>query len=62
MQKRKLGSNNLEVSALGLGCMGLSHAMGLATDKREAIAKHVETRCDGSNHTASEQEQETGDA
>jgi aryl-alcohol dehydrogenase-like predicted oxidoreductase len=38
MQKRTLGSSGLEVSALGLGCMGLSHAMGPATDKQEAIA------------------------
>jgi aryl-alcohol dehydrogenase-like predicted oxidoreductase len=36
MQQRTLGTN-LAVSALGLGCMGLSHAMGPATDKREAI-------------------------
>ena len=37
MQKRKLGKGNLEVSALGLGCMGLSSAYGPATDKQEAI-------------------------
>ncbi len=37
MQKRKLG-NNLEVSAIGLGCMGLSHGMGLAADRQEGIA------------------------
>jgi aryl-alcohol dehydrogenase-like predicted oxidoreductase len=36
MQKRTLGTN-LEVSTLGLGCMGLSHAMGPATDTQEAI-------------------------
>jgi aryl-alcohol dehydrogenase-like predicted oxidoreductase len=36
MQKRKLGSN-LEVSALGLGCMGLSYGYGPATDTHEAI-------------------------
>ncbi len=36
MQKRKLG--NLEVSALGLGCMGLSFSYGPATEKSEAIA------------------------
>jgi len=36
MQKRKLGSG-LEVSALGLGCMGLSFAYGPATDKQQAI-------------------------
>ncbi|MDI1437177.1 aldo/keto reductase [Polyangium sorediatum] len=38
MQKRKLGKSNLEVSALGLGCMGLSFGYGAATDKQEAIA------------------------
>src|SRR5215831_18205850 len=38
MQRRKLGNNKLEVSALGLGCMGLSFGYGPATDKREAIS------------------------
>jgi aryl-alcohol dehydrogenase-like predicted oxidoreductase len=38
MQKRKLGKSGLEVSALGLGCMGLSFGYGPATDKRDAIA------------------------
>lgn len=37
MQKRKLGNSNLEVSALGLGCMGLSFAYGKAPDKQDAI-------------------------
>ena len=37
MQKRKLGKSNLEVSALGLGCMGLSYGYGPATDRQEAI-------------------------
>ncbi len=37
LQKRTLGKS-LEVSALGLGCMGLSHAYGPATDRREALA------------------------
>jgi aryl-alcohol dehydrogenase-like predicted oxidoreductase len=37
MQKRKLGNNGLEVSALGLGCMGLSFGYGPATNKQEAI-------------------------
>jgi aryl-alcohol dehydrogenase-like predicted oxidoreductase len=36
--KRKLGSSNLEVSAIGLGCMGLSFGLGPATDKKEALA------------------------
>lgn len=38
MQKRKLGNSNLEVSALGLGCMGLSFGYGPATEKQEAIS------------------------
>ncbi|MET0622991.1 MAG: aldo/keto reductase [Pyrinomonadaceae bacterium] len=38
MQKRKLGNSDLEVSALGLGCMGLSFSYGPATDRQEAIA------------------------
>jgi aryl-alcohol dehydrogenase-like predicted oxidoreductase len=38
MKKRKLGNSNLEVSALGLGCMGLSFGYGPATDKQEGIA------------------------
>jgi aryl-alcohol dehydrogenase-like predicted oxidoreductase len=38
MQKRKLGKSGLEVSAIGLGCMGLSFGLGPATDKKEAIA------------------------
>jgi len=38
MQKRKLGNSNLEVSALGLGCMGLSYGYGPATDKQDAIS------------------------
>ena len=37
MQKRSLGKSNLEVSAIGLGCMGLSFGYGPATDKQEAI-------------------------
>ena len=38
MQKRKLGNSNLEVSAVGLGCMGMSYAYGPAGDKQEMIA------------------------
>ena len=38
MQKRKLGTSNLEVSALGLGCMGMSYGYGPAHDKQEMIA------------------------
>src|SRR5271163_911196 len=35
MQKRKLGKSNLELSALGLGCMGMSFSYGPAKDKKE---------------------------
>jgi aryl-alcohol dehydrogenase-like predicted oxidoreductase len=38
MQKRTLGKSKLEVSALGLGCMGMSSAYGPAADKQEMIA------------------------
>jgi len=38
MQKRKLGKSNLEVSALGLGCMGMSFSYGPPKDKQEMIA------------------------
>ncbi len=38
MQQRQLGSNGLQVSALGLGCMGLSYGYGPATDKAQAIS------------------------
>lgn len=38
MQKRKLGKSNLEVSAIGLGCMGMSFGYGPAIDKQEGIS------------------------
>jgi aryl-alcohol dehydrogenase-like predicted oxidoreductase len=38
MQKRKLGKSGLEVSALGLGCMGMSFGYGPAKDKKEMIS------------------------
>jgi aryl-alcohol dehydrogenase-like predicted oxidoreductase len=37
MQKRKLGTSNLEVSAIGYGCMGLDYAYGPPIDRQEAI-------------------------
>ncbi len=38
MEKRKLGRSNLEVSAIGLGCMGLSFGLGPAVEKQQGIA------------------------
>lgn len=38
MQKRKLGNSNLEVSTLGLGCMGMSFSYGPPSDKQEMIS------------------------
>src|SRR5882762_6770187 len=38
MQKRKLGNGDLEVSTVGLGCMGMSFGYGPASDKREMIS------------------------
>ena len=45
MQTRKLGNSNLEVSAIGLGCMGLSYGYGPATEKSQAI-KLIQTAFD----------------
>jgi len=38
MKKRKLGNSGLEVSAIGLGCMGMSHGYGPESDKKEMIS------------------------
>ena len=38
MQMRKLGSSGLEVSAIGLGCMGMNHHRGVVPEKSETIA------------------------
>jgi hypothetical protein len=38
MRQRQLGKSGLQVSALGLGCMGLSHGYGAAVEKSEGIA------------------------
>lgn len=38
MQKRKLGKSGLEVSAIGLGCMGMSYAYGPASDRSEMVS------------------------
>ena len=38
MRKRKLGKNGLEVSAIGLGCLGMTFGYGPAHDKKEMIA------------------------
>src|SRR5881296_4188055 len=38
MQTRKLGKSNLEVSALGLGCMGMSYGYGPPADKQEMLS------------------------
>ena len=44
MQKRKLGKSGLEVSAIGLGCMGMTFSYGPPADKKEMIALHSRRR------------------
>jgi predicted aldo/keto reductase-like oxidoreductase len=46
MQKRKLGNSNLEVSALGLGCMGMTFSYGPAADKQEEMIALLRTAVD----------------
>ena len=38
MQKRKVGNSNLEISAIGIGCMGMSYHRGPAPDRKAMIA------------------------
>ena len=38
MKKRKIGAASLEVSAIGYGCMGLSHGYGTTPERSEAVA------------------------
>ena len=48
MQKRTLGNSNLEVSAIGLGCMSMSGAYGPVVDKKDMISvirARSRTRC-----------------
>lgn len=42
MKKRRLGKSNLEVSAIGLGCMGMNFSYGPAADRQEIIEKNEE--------------------
>ncbi len=41
MQKRTLGKSNMEVSALGLGCMGMSYGYGPPADKQEMLSLNM---------------------
>jgi aryl-alcohol dehydrogenase-like predicted oxidoreductase len=43
MQKRKLGNSNLEVSAIGFGCMGMSHSYGLPPGDRQEMISLIRT-------------------
>jgi predicted aldo/keto reductase-like oxidoreductase len=42
MRQRQLGKSGLQVSALGLGCMGLSHGYGPAVEKSEGITLQID--------------------
>jgi len=51
MQKRKLGNSGLEVSALGLGCMGMSISYGPPADKQEMISL-IRSAVDAASHSS----------
>ena len=51
MQKRKLGKSNLEVSAIGLGCMGMSFGYGPPKDKQEMISV-IRRRSNAASHSS----------
>ena len=51
MQKRTLGNGNLEVSVIGLGCMGMSFGYGPAADKQEMISRSFERQSNAASHS-----------
>jgi hypothetical protein len=51
MQKRKLEKNNLEVSALGLGCMGMSFSYGPPKDKQEESRSSIRPKSTARSQT-----------
>jgi aryl-alcohol dehydrogenase-like predicted oxidoreductase len=52
MKKRKLGNSNLEVSALGLGCMGMSFGYGPPIDRQQGIAVILESESRGGSRSS----------